>query len=848
MQSSFEAWLKHARKTRDLTQHELARRVGCSESTLRKIEAGRLRPSRQIAERIAVCLEIPLSERSAFVGAARSSGIPHGSQPGPLPSRAAPPAGDAPASIGFPTPLSPLIGRADENAAAISALLHVEVRLLTLIGPPGVGKTRLALQVAAEVQGYFGDGVAFIPLAAVSNADVMLTTIAQALGVRETHKRSTLDALAGFLRDKQLLLVLDNLEQLATVCAPLAALLSAAPRVKLLCTSRIVLHLPGEHCSTLRPLALPSGETADLAEITASPAVALFAARVREHQPGFLLTPTSAERAVQLCRRLDGLPLALELAAARLRLFTLGELLDQFEQLGSAGTLRLLRSGPYDQAQQSTLWETIATSYALLSTPARSVFTALASFPGGCTLDAALAVCAIPTIDSTELLGAIAELVDASLLQRSVTRADETRLVMLETIRAFAHTTTATQDAARTLALRHLAYYRALAKRIETAVLGPEQRRWLEQIVAEQPNIRAALATSLTMADYDTRLEALHIAAALWWGWWACGYGAEARVWLDRALEAAPGETSLHASGWYAAGALACFAGDVTQAREHLARALDLAHAQDDRSRQAHTLIFLAVLMAFGGDPAAGAQHIERSIALFRAGSQTDSWGLGLALMSRRMFVIYQGDYRIAEAAAGEALALFARLGQPYGMALALNSLGDTARLQDDDETAARHYRRAIAFVRESGVVSDLPSMLHNQAYAELRCGELHNAAICLREALLLSRRAGQRGGIAECLTGCAGLATLAGEPLRAAAWLGAVDRLYDPEAGPNWPPERREYDRYCTVTRALAGDDAFVQARAAGCVRPVEVVVAEAIAWLQDWLLQVQAPLPERQ
>jgi predicted ATPase/DNA-binding XRE family transcriptional regulator len=839
MSEPFEQRLKRARKALDLTQHELARRVGCSESTLRKVESGRLRPSRQIAERLALCLQIPDTERSAFVDAARRSGIVPATLQDDPPPRGALTTGET-VFPSFPTPLTPLIGRAQDLAAIRALLEQSDLRLLTLIGPPGVGKTRLALQVAAEVQDQFADGVIFIPLASVSSSRVLLTTIAQAFNIREESGHSIASSLASFLRSKQLLLVLDNLEQLAAQCAPLADLLSAAPRLKLLCTSRVVLHLPGEHSYSVPPLELPTEPgSQDLAAVVTSAAVALLVARAREHQAGFQLTAETAELAVRLCRRLDGLPLAIELAVAQLRLCTIGELLSRIERMGAAESLRLLRSGPQHWEGQTTLWDVIASSYSLLSQPARTIFAAFAVFPAGATLDAALTVCALPGLDEAGVLGVLADLIDASLLQRSTAAAHETRLWMLETIRAFALAIGEAGQVDQPTALRHLAYYRAFAEQAATAVLGVEQRRWLERIVVEQPNVRAALTTSLAAVDHTTRLEALRIVIALWWGWWASGYGAEARAWIERALEVVPGDTALHANGWYAAGALACFTGDTLQASDQLLRALELAQAQGDQSREAHILIFLAVLRAFSGDPASGAQQIERSIALFRTSGSPDPWGLGLALMSRRMFVIYQGDYQIARVSAEEALVHFSQLGQPYGKALALNSLGDIARLQDDDLTAARHYRQAIAFVRESGVVSDLPSMLHNLAYAELRCDELRAAASYLHEALLLSQRGGQRQGIAECLTGCAGLAILAGEAVRAAEWFGVVDAIYGSDSGPGWPPERREYERYRAAAREQTPDGTFASAYAVGQTRPIEPIVAEAAAWLGAQVVQ---------
>jgi tetratricopeptide (TPR) repeat protein len=386
---------------------------------------------------------------------------------------------------------------------------------------------------------------------------------------------------------------------------------------------------------------------------------------------------------------------------------------------------------------------------------------------------------------------------------------------MLETIREYALERLRALGMEERWRRRHASYYLALAEQGERAALGPGQRGWLDRIVLEHDNLRAALAWSQATAGAAD--IGLRIAGALWWPWWARGYAGEGRRWLEGLLVCSSGRTAIRAKGLYAAGALAFFAGDFVAARARLEEARTIYAELGDRSGRAHTQIVLGALIAFSGDPAAGHALVTESAALFREGGDADLWGLGLALINMRVFTIFAHDYETARAQSEEALAVFRALGQPYGISLALNGLGDIARIQEDYTAAAAWYEESLALLRESSVRSELPALLHNLGYVALAQGAVQKAKALFAEALAMHQETENVAGIAECLTGCAGVATALGQPQQAARLFGAVDAVRARVGGPVWPPEQVEYERHLKATRAQLDEAAFAAARHAG-------------------------------
>jgi predicted ATPase/DNA-binding CsgD family transcriptional regulator len=767
----------------------------------------------------------------------------------------------------LPAPLTPLVGREREIAAVCALLSRPEVRLVTLTGTGGVGKTRLALEVAAELRDRFTDGVFFVNLAPISDPTFVVPTIAQTLELKETGEQPLLDLLQASLRDKQLLLLLDNFEQVLSVASQLADLLAACPKLKVLVTSRFVLHLRGEQEFTVPPLAAPDPKhLPDLAVLSQYEAVELFIARAQAVKLGFQVTHANARAVAEICARLDGLPLAIELAAARLKLLPPQALL---ARLGKG--LAVLTSGARDlPARQQTLRNTIAWSYHLLEAQEQRLCRRLSIFVGGCTLEAIETVCtALETNTPTmSMLDSVASLLDKSLLQQREQESEEPRFLMLETIREYGLETLETSGEMEFSRQAHAAYYLALAEDAEPELRGPQQAVWLERLEREHENLRAALQWGLVPGEDGHRREmALRLGGALRRFWIVRGHWSEGRNFLERALAESKGvAASVQVKALITAANLAHMQSDNDRAEALAEESLALCRELRDTGGIAHSLRLLGVSAARRGSLAAARSLWEEALTFFREVGDKES--AALSLFNLAWLVIDQGDYAQGRALLEESLALHRELGNKGGIASSLQLLaralfdskddpatvralleeslvlfrevgdkvgietfyflsGQLALSQGDIATARRLSEQSLVINREVGHREHTAESLSLLARVEVRQGDDVAARALYERSLAVVKEGNYKWDIALYLEGLAGVVATQGEPAWAARLYGAVEVLRDALSVPIPPVHRAEYERSVAATRTQLGEQAFAAAWAEGRLLTPEQALA---------------------
>lgn len=805
---SFGTWLRGRRREAGVAQEDLAGRIGCSLAALQKLESGERRPSRQVALLLANYFAVPPDEHEAFVTFARTTFI--GADPSPSPSVLGPQSSVLPPKspwritrhlhTNLPSMLTALIGR-ERDETAVRHLLHqTRTRLVTLTGPPGVGKTRLGLQLAADMADNFEDGVFFVDLAAVVDPDMMLPAVAHVLGLRETGKQPIEQALLEHLRGKRLLLLLDNFEQVLDAAPALVELMQASPWLKVLVTSREALYVRGEKLFSVPPLDLPDpgfiidtdGGGISIPESLAhNPAMQLFQERAEAVQPAFTLTTENARDVAAICTGLDGLPLAIELAAARADTLSPSQI-----RAGLSNRMQALTTGSRDMPlRQRTLRNALEWSYQLLSPEERRLFTYLGAFVGGCT-PAALSAVASDAAGGSPITGVLASLARKSLL-RQQEALGEPRLTMLETLREYASEQLLDTGERASIYDRHARYFLALAQEARPQLDQSNQKWWLDKLTFEHDNLRTALAWSLS-AGHDADLGiGLAIAISLWEFWARQGFVTEGRSWLERLLvglhpalaannakdadqEDIVAVLALHRlahavppvlSG---AGTLAFRAHDMINAGRYLHTGLALARRIGDTVHQAYLLNNLGNLSNTLSDFEAAIHFFDDALAIKRSTPGWDQASIASTLTAYSWALAGLDRFSDALAYNEESLAINRRLGDEEGVGRALFNMSELAFLMKDYPASQRYSEQVLEIAHKLGNVE-------GEAYSSTLLGDLElaqgrpaEAKVHITRGLVLFRDLEQQNGVLDCLVRLAKVAAALQQIHRAGVLAGA--------------------------------------------------------------------------
>ena len=777
---SFGDWLKRKRKALDLTQAALADQVGCSAAAIRKLEAEERRPSAQIAERLAEIFAIPQNETANFVRFARGElrSLPAEAReefPWQISSKS--PHSNLPATV------TSLVGRDQEIALVHKYLLTSDIRLISLVGPPGIGKTRLSIEVAHTVLPGFADGVFFVPLAPLEDAALLAPSVAQGLGYVETKRQSAIQQLMDGIGEKHMLIVLDNCEHLIEDVASLASrLLSACPRLNLFATSRESLRIPGEWVYAVPALNVPGESSAvDMKTAFEFPAVHLFTERARAVHADFALGADNIQTIASICAQLDGLPLAIELMAARMRLMSPQALL---EHLNSQFVLTADGMRSFSP-RQKTLSDAIRWSYDLLSQEEQRLFACLSIFSGSFTLETTEAIFS-EMFAGSSLSGLVTSLLDKSLLQRTFDSHGQTHFNMLATIQAFALNRLRSMGIEADARAAHLSHFMYLAEQADKEIRGPNQVEWLSRLGVERDSLRAAFEWVIENGRTEA---ALRMASNL------------SLFWFRRA--------------------------NLSEGRQWLGQVLMLPDAPQYPRLYSYVLAQLAFHTWLQLGPKEARSFIEQALSVARA--LHDEWNTAWALTVKGLILIGEENFEAAQSILEESKTRFRNIHDEWGYANAIISLANGAHHQGDQATELDLLKESLFLFQKLGDKYFESVALRFIGLLQVRQGDMTSGVATLQEALILAQHLGSKYEIAAGLHGFGEANRRAESPARAVHLYWAAKNVYD-SIGAWQQEDQAEFEIELRPCRATLGEVEFAEAVERGRLMTMEQAIAYAL------------------